>query len=90
MIDWIKFKEDGEWKLFPMEAINHMSRTHCLWLFADKSPGPFHVPVVAKCQDQYISNCRETRHLYHKSRLKIMKFADPQMDDRALSECGFL
>ena len=84
MIDWIKYQEAGEWKLFPIETILHMSRTHAINLFSGK------IPVVAKEGEMYISNDSETRRLYHRSRLKITKFSELQPSDRILKSIGFL
>ena len=84
MIGWIKWQDGDKWVEFPIGTINHMSRTHTLHLFSGK------IPVVAKCGDEYISNDKETRRLYHKSKLKIGKFTDCQPADRALIEVGFI
>jgi alpha-glucosidase (family GH31 glycosyl hydrolase) len=80
----IKYKDNGKWLDFNIGDINHMSRNHAMNLFAGK------IPVIVKEGTTIISNDKDTRHLYHKKRMKVMKFTDCILSMRPLCEVGFL
>ncbi len=86
----IKWQDIGQdigqkpWIPFNLSDINHMSRTHAINLFSNKTP------VIAKQGDAFIVNTGSLHNDYKRKGKKVMLFSELEPSDKMLSSVGFL
>lgn len=76
---------EGKWCELSTTAINFLPRDHFLALFKDSK-----LAVVAKQENQYITNRTELYDRYKMANSPVMLFSDCQPSDKPLVDVGFI
>ena len=80
----IKWRDnEGNWQNFDLSDIEHMSRNHALFLFSGT------VPVIAKVDNDYLTNNEGLLSQYRSQKKKIKLFSDCERSESMFSRVGF-
>jgi len=79
----MKWQDQGTWKDFDCNDINHMSRTHAINLFSNG------IPVIIKEGTNYIVNKVDLFQRYKNERKSVTMLSECIPSDKIICDVGF-